>query len=495
MRKVVAAAIVAVIVLASTSPAEAAGVTTHAWMGLAAIDLVEDPALHALLDAHRGQVEGGGQYPDSGYFNNTLGVPGGDYGEEAHWQRFLDAYADQIASRDDCGDLTDPDGPCAPPIAHLMGMAAHSIGDQVWDWLFEPYAPQYGEEYLPPELSAFVGPGGIEFQMDVVAINRDGRWTSPDTPGLPSSADLAAAFSSVGRPDITEFGLTEGKKNAKIIRDVEGVLAPIHGPLVEAAMPWTSDNYVTAPGGVDFAATAIAALYENLWGQLLGEQPATEVSITYPADGQTDIPSSGWVANFGPGSHPDRGPATNRIAAVLSYSRPYVASAADTTTDIPQQLPDGAMTLTDTETGLPVPLMGGYPKSVPYGADAGEHMIAIQPAGDLAACTTYEVAVTAALLDADLEPVTPMSWRFTTDGACPPPTTSTTTTSTTSVPSSTTTSSTTSTTAVDPLTTVPSTTTTSTPASTTTTTAAVRSARASTAAPATAARAAPRFTG
>ena len=482
MRKLVAAAIVTVIVLASTSPAEAAGVTTHAWMGLAAIDLVEDPALHALIDAHRGQVEGGGQYPDSGYFNNTLGVPGGDYGEEAHWQRFLDAYAAQIASRDDCGDLTDPDGPCADEIAHLMGMAAHSIGDQVWDWLFEPYAPQYGEEYLPPELSAFVGPGGIEFQMDMVAINRDGRWTSPDTPALPSSADLAAAFTAVGRPDITEFGLTEGKKNAKIIRDAEGALAPIHGPLVEASMPWTSDNYITAPGGVDFAAVAIAALYENLWGQLLGDQPATKVSITYPADGQTDIPSTGWVANFGPGSHPDRGPATNRIAAVLSYSRPYVANAADTTTHIPQQLPDGAMTLTDTETGLPVPLMGGYPKSVPYGADAGEHMIALQPAGDLAACTTYEVAVTEALLDADLEPVTPMTWRFTTDGDCPPPTTTSTTTSTT-IPSSTTTSTsiapTTSTTAVDP----------------TTTTAAVRSATAAAASPAAAVRAAPRFTG
>lgn len=485
MRKVVAVAIVAVVVLGWTSPADAAGVTTHAWMGLDAIDLVEDPALHALLDQHRGQVEGGAQYPDSGYLNATAGVPGGDYGEEAHWQRFHDAYLRQIADRDDCGDLTDPDGPCADEIAHLMGMAAHGLGDQVWDWLFEPYAPQHGEEYLPPELSAFVGPGGIEFQMDMVAISRDGRRTAPDTPPLPSPADLDSAFAAVGRPDITEFGLTEGKKNAKVIRDVEGALAPIHGPLVEAAMPWTSANYRTAPGGVEFGAVAIAALYENLWGRLLGDQPPTEVSITYPADGQTDIPATGWVANFGPGSHPNRGPATNRIAAVLTYSRPYVASAADPTSHIPQQLPDGAMTLTDTSTGLPVPTMAGFPRSVPYGPDAGEHMIAIQPAGDLAACTTYEVAVTEALLDADLEPVTPMTWRFTTDGECPEPTTTTTSTTT---PDSTTTT----TVASSPstATTAPPSSTIATPAPSTTTPPSPAAAS-----PATAVRATPRLTG
>jgi hypothetical protein len=436
MRRLIAVAI-GVVVLASSSASEvdAAGVTTHAWMGLDAIDLVSDPDLHAILDAHRGQVEGGAQYPDSGYMNNVLNVPGGDYGEEAHWQRFHDAYAEQIMSRNDCGDLTDPDGPCAPEIAHLMGMAAHGLGDQVWDWLFEPYAPQHGEEFLPPELSAFIGPGGIEFQMDMIAIARHARWTAPDTPALPSVTDLHAAFTAVGRPDITEFGLTTGKTNMGSLRNIEGILTPQYADQVEAAMPWTSANFLTAPGGVEFGAAAIAALYENLWGKLLGDQPPTEVSITYPLDGQSGVPATGWVANFGPGSHPNRGPATNRIAAVLTYSRPYVEDASDPNTHIPQELPAGSMALVDTTNGLPVPLMAGYPKSVPYGPDAGEHMIALQPAADLHACTTYLVRVTEALLDANLDPVRPTQWRFTTDG-CPdlPPTTSTTSTTSTTDP-------------------------------------------------------------
>jgi hypothetical protein len=215
----------------------------------------------------------------------------------------------------------------------------------------------------------------------------------------------------------------------KLIRDVEGDVAATYAPQVEEAMPWTSANMVTAPGGVEWAAVAIAGVYENLWGRLLGDQPATEVSITYPAPGQEGIPATGWEASFGPGSHEGRGPATNRIAAVLTYARPYVPLAPGPGS-VPQQLPAGSMVLTVAETGAVVPLQPGYPRSVPYGADAGEHMIALQPAADLSPCTTYRVAVTGALVDANLEPVVPTSWTFTTDGCPDPPPTTTTTTTT-----------------------------------------------------------------
>ena len=56
--------------------------------------------------------------------------------------------------------------------------------------------------------------------------------------------------------------------------------------------------------------------------------------------------------------------------------------------------------------------MAGWPRSVPYGADAGEHMIGIQPAGDLAPCTWYRAGVTANLVDARNQAVTPMTWDF-----------------------------------------------------------------------------------
>ena len=49
------------------APAGAAGMTTHAWMGVTAIDLVQNPQLKALLKANRTQVWAGAQFPDSGY--------------------------------------------------------------------------------------------------------------------------------------------------------------------------------------------------------------------------------------------------------------------------------------------------------------------------------------------------------------------------------------------------------------------------------------------
>ncbi|MGN6695994.1 MAG: hypothetical protein ACTHN0_17585, partial [Aquihabitans sp.] len=137
-RRKLAAALVAVLALSALAftpgKAEAAGVTTHAWMDITAIDQVTNPQLKALLVANVDYVRSGAHFPDSGYALSN------QYGEEAHWQRFTDALAARIRSRSDCPDLTDPQGPCAHLIAFMMGLNGHGMGDEVWDWLFEPRA-------------------------------------------------------------------------------------------------------------------------------------------------------------------------------------------------------------------------------------------------------------------------------------------------------------------------------------------------------------------
>jgi len=408
---VVATGLMAPVVIAP--PAGAAGITTHSWMATEAVHHVEVPELKAVLEAHIDQVYAGAQFPDSGYVPTTV------FGEEAHWQRFYDAYADIIRAKPGCGPLTDPDGPCAGEIAHLMGSIAHGMGDEVWDWLFEPMAPDLREHYLPPELAQFQGPGGEELQMDLVAIALYGR-VNPDAPPLPSKPDLLAAFEAAGFHEATEEQLDFGQQIQAIIHDVEAAWAPEHIDGLRRAMPYLSANLVSEPGGVDFAAGAIAAEWENMWGRLLGSQPATEVSVTYPADGQRRVPAAGWVREYLPGSHADRGGARTRITAVLTYSTPYVPPEGGP--GIPSLLPDGAMTLTERDSGAAVPVMAGYPKIVPYTPDPGEHVIDIQPAADLRPCTWYRVAVTELLLDARQEPVTPHSWDFrtgpTTGGRC-----------------------------------------------------------------------------
>ena len=362
----------------------------------------------------------GAEFPDGGYITRARQTPGGDYGEEAHWRRFHNAYADRIKARTDCGDLTRADGPCAPQIAHLFGVVAHGMGDQVWDWLFEPQGPDRNESFIPPELAGLIGPGGLETQMDVVAIVDHGRSTGP-TPAEPSLPDLVAAFAAAGKPGITEAALREGKAGLDFLRTLEGTNAPrYHDDLVKA-MPWTSGHVRSAAGGVDFGARAIAAAYETMWGRLLGRQPVTRVAVTAPFDGQDDVPATGWVREYKPGSHADGGGASTRITAVLSYSMPYVALASDATRHTPPEPPAGSMRLTVRDTGAAVPLAAGYPRLVPYDPDYGEDLLDIQPAADLAPCTWYRVDVTDRLIDADGRAVQPASWSFRTSCAAPAP--------------------------------------------------------------------------
>lgn len=410
------AALLAVILVGSllllpAAPADAAGVNTHGWMAVDAIDLVADPDLRALLDAHREQVRAGAIFPDVGY------VPGNTFGEEAHWQRFVDAYVDQIRARDDCPDLRDPDGPCAPMIAHLMGVAGHGMGDEVWDWLFEPYSPDLDEYWTHPEVP-FANEGGAEAQLDIVAVGHYGL-PRPAIPPLPSTAALQAAFAHSGLPGVaaSEFDLAGAGTLAwgQIVWDASSFWADRFLADVRAAMPWMSDNMVTAPGGVDWAATAIAGYWTSIWGRLLGDQPPTSVSITYPAPGQVDVPATGWERTFQPGSARGRGGARNRITAALSYSRPYRPGASGPA--IPQEIPPLTMTITERATGELVPVMAGYPRSVPYNAEAGEHLIDVQPANDLEPCTWYDVAIShhEPLVDGTDRAVLPYWWAFRTD--------------------------------------------------------------------------------
>lgn len=397
-----------------SGPAGAAGVTTHAWMGLSAIERVDDPALTALLDAHRDQVRAGAIFPDGGY------IPGNTYGEEAHWSRFTDAYAARLMARTDCGDITRPDGPCAAEVAHLMGVIAHGTGDEVFDWLFEPLSPDLDEYYLPESLSALQDGGGQELVMDIAAIGLYDRPVGP-LPALPSQSDLLAAFAEAGLDGVTPAMLDVGQTGLGIISEVEASFVPEHLAGVLAEMPYMAHNLIDEPGGVSYAATAIAGQWDSMWGRLLGDQPPTEVSITYPADGQRRVPATGWERDHQPGSAPGRGGARTRVAASLTYSLPYRVPGGPA---VGNELPPGAMTLTEVGTSEPLPTMAGFPRAVPYGADAGEHTIDLQPAADLEPCTWYEAATTDALLDAQGNPVTPYSWTFRTglDGAgtrCP----------------------------------------------------------------------------
>ena len=395
-------AVVSALALVPAQPASAAGVTTHAWMAATAIDQVTSPQLKALLNGNKAYVRAGAHFPDSGYALTNK------YGEEAHWQRFVDALVARIKTKS-CGTISAVHGPCAPLIAFAMGIAAHGMGDEVWDWLFEPNVADLNEYYVPADLGTYVTSSGAETQMDLSAIMDYGQPTTP-TVAFPDHTDLLAAFTAAGFTQVDDGQLSLGQVVMDVLHKAEGAWAPGHIAPMHAAMPWMWHNLVTAPGGVNFAATAIAGYMDNTWGQVVGDQPATKVSITYPAPDQRRIPATGWVRDHSPGSEHGRGGARTRIAAALTYARPYNGAASSGA--VTQELPAGSMVLTELDGGATVDPAAGYPKSVPYGSDAGEHVIGTEPAADLKPCTWYHVATTEALVDAHDQPVTPYSWNF-----------------------------------------------------------------------------------
>lgn len=383
------------LLLACAAPAQGSGITTHAHMAQAATAYVQDERLAALLERNVDAVLSGAAYPDGGYASSSF--PGGDYGEASHWQRFVDAYVRRVRARDDCGDLAAADGPCAKVVAHLLGVAAHGMGDELWDWLFEPAMADHGESPEHPVFraglpglgeAAGATPIGLintsEYVMDVIALVDGARLGSLGT-FPPPHDDLLAAYRDIRRPDITREGILAGHGliTAAQLGERSGLAEEY--ARVKLTMPWSSAHMFTAPGGVFFNARAIASYYEALWHTLLtGEHGPLRVAAVTPAHGETGAETDYQPAQTAPG--PREGGARKRILAAFS-------AALDPATVTPQ-----TVRVAD-EAGNAVAPMAGFPRMGPYGPDDGEHTLLFYPAEDLRPCERYTVEITTGLHD------------------------------------------------------------------------------------------------
>lgn len=431
------ALVAALLALAAPGAAHGAGITTHAWMADVGIDEVEDQALRGFLAQHRSTVLSGAVYPDSGYYLGGV-YPPSNFGEVSHWEQFVDAYVAHIRAKPECeGTLADPRGPCAGLVAQMMGAAAHGLGDETWDWMFEPQMPDRGEhpydrnrvDDQPGWAELGTLPGGAdvrslllalddatvgdddspifgvinspEYNMDVAAINFYGRVAFDSLP--PPISDLVEVYRDIGRDDVTAEGI------AIAWAGITGVLAAERASVLDAQgvrndMPWSAANMTTSQGGVFHSGRMIAGYYEALWRKLLnGEHPAPRVVGTAPFDGSEDVPTDWAGAQTLAGPYGD---GDKRIIAVLSNALAY---------DTPRQLP-GSIRLYGPGNAE-VAARPGFPQAGPYGGP-GVHSIAFFPAGDLTPCTTYTAEVSndgGELSDhAGAALAEPYRWSFTT---------------------------------------------------------------------------------
>lgn len=288
--------------LAST--VQAAGMTVHAFMADIGRESLKDGALQRFLNANRATLLAGAMYPDGGYGTGVR-----DLAEHAHWGEW--SYDFIAYLRDDLGcdaasfagstepaaaQLNPNQSRCEKLTAFMMGNAAHGMGDEVWDALFEPQVRARGESSAIPlplpdnPLSGLVNT--IEYAMDMCAIVDHLRGLEHPTLEQPLAADLVAIYAKHGLV-FTEMevqaaaALTRGATLAEI------AASTAECPRIRQQMPWAARHYYTESGGVVHVGQMIAGMYEYLWRQLTApgsELARPRVVGVHPLHGETEVP-------------------------------------------------------------------------------------------------------------------------------------------------------------------------------------------------------------
>ena len=419
--------------LALPARAPAAGMITHAWMADEAIGHVSDPKLEAYLDLHNHEVLSGASSPDTGY-------AAGGYGEITHWERFVNAYVSYLRGRSGCGDLTSRLSPCAPLVAHMFGVAAHGMGDEMWDWLFEPLITDHGESpefpvSFPPPADAANVISSQEYAMDTIALADHFRWGESGY-FLPPPNELTPIYDAANHGHTTEADILSGFAVGSAALTAERAGGVADAPRVREQMPWSSAHMDDESGGVLFNARAIAGYYDALWEKLNSDDPpAPKVVSVHPEDGEENVPFQFQPAKTSPGL--STGGGELRIVAVLSNAVDPLS--VDPTTfkllgpageQVPALVDQASPTAhhheeeTDAHRDESVPPLDGFPRVGPYGGSDGTHTLMIYPAVDLEPCTTYTAQLTTGIKDmGDLainegDPLPrPVSWTFSTRSA------------------------------------------------------------------------------
>ncbi len=351
---------VAVLLMACLSgPVLAAGMTSHAMMGDAArFHLPPGHPLIGLLAAHRPALIAGAMYPDGGYFTGNAFPSDRDLAETAHWDGFVDALA-AVAHDAGCGERK-PDAwevipvlggtigwlgtelgreapviplrmgeGCGHLVAFMMGVAAHGMGDEVWDALFEPAvyqrnemqdgrqttSPGYVLDSVPPGANPTVGVAiraalgdqafdalsegfkiinGVEYAMDVIAIRDQFAWHEVPALVFPPTDYLLDAYRRHGKT-FDAAAVERAALGTRLVVAAERIGAALDYVRVRDQMPYAVNNYLTGSGGIQDTARYIAGYYEHLWDRVVnGPDKAMRPFVVgvHPQPGERGLPAT-----------------------------------------------------------------------------------------------------------------------------------------------------------------------------------------------------------
>lgn len=365
------------LLLALPGPLFAAGMSNHALMAEYGRQYLPDThPLRALLEAHRPALLAGAMYPDDGYATGAAFPGDREIAETAHWEYFVDPLIQHLHD-DDCmaaeAGLTDvpfigatpavlaesaaglapladirQDDSCGARVAFAFGIAAHGLGDEVWDALFEPQVRARGEHLVsspaftldsfPPGADPSIGSllrqaigdepfetlssafeplslNSIEYATDVVSIRDHDLWVDVPVLVFPPFADLAVAYAGSGRDVAADrLAIERAALATKALVSAERLGAALEYDRVRAQMPFASRNYLTGSGGVLHTGRMITGYWLHLWDKLQDGVVVARGPLVvgvHPDPGERGVPiqegsPDRWVRVF-LSSAPDRG--------------------------------------------------------------------------------------------------------------------------------------------------------------------------------------------
>lgn len=338
------------------APAIGAGMSNHALMAEYGRKYLPDThPLRALLGAHRPALLAGAMYPDGGYASGAAFPEDRGVAETAHWEYFVNpliqhlhdsgcvmqagllegiplvggVLADGSEQLEGMAPLASirQDDSCGARIAFAMGVAAHGLGDEVWDALFEPQVRERGEEAasspaytldaFPPGADPSVGDAlrqaigdatfeqlravfdplslnSIEYATDVVSIRENDIWLDVPVLVFPPFADLLAAYAGSGHSvDTDVLAVQRAALATRALVAAERAGAALEYDRVRQQMPFASEHYFTGSGGVLHAGKMIAGYWLHLWDKLqegVAEARGPLLVGVHPEAGERGVP-------------------------------------------------------------------------------------------------------------------------------------------------------------------------------------------------------------
>ena len=231
---------------------QASGMTLHMWMSdLAKVKLMTYE-LEQLLERNKGAYRMGAIYPDTGYAAQH------PYGEAAHWSPFLNEY--QSILLEECPfPLNQPT--CESYWAHYFGVVSHALADTNFDKNFVTASAENDFSGNIDQAQKHTDPG-----CDFLAI-LDHHKAYP-VPVTEQPVDLLVqAHSNLGI-DVSASTIVRGATIHRAAILGESIASPLTYLFYKWTMPWTSANYVTAPGGIEDSSLKIAHIWDYMWQQL-----------------------------------------------------------------------------------------------------------------------------------------------------------------------------------------------------------------------------------